>query len=53
MVKRSADATDLDVDHEAKRFRPALRDHLSHLSDELLLRILGYLPVPQLALCQR
>jgi hypothetical protein len=53
MVKRGAEEADLDVDHETKRIRPAVRDHLSHLSDELLLRVLSYLPVSQLALCQR
>jgi len=53
MVKRRADEADLDATHEAKRIRPAVRDHLSHLSDELLLRVLSYLPVSQLATCQR
>ena len=53
MVKRRADEADLDANHEAKRIRPAVRDHLSHLSDELLLRVLSCLPVSQLAICQR
>jgi hypothetical protein len=55
MVKRRADEADLDAENhdEAKRIRPAVRDHLSHLSDELLLRVLSYLPVSQLAICQR
>lgn len=54
MVKRRADEADLDVAHEeVKRVRPAVRDHLSHVSDELLLRVLSYLPVSELALCQR
>lgn len=53
MVKRRAEEADLDATHEAKRIRPAVRDHLSHLSDELLLRVLSYLPVSQLAICQR
>ena len=54
MVKRRADDADLDANHEeAKRIRPAVRDHFSHLSDELLLRVLSYLPVSQLAICQR
>jgi hypothetical protein len=54
MVKRRADEADLDANHEeAKRIRPAVRDHLSQLSDELLLRVLSYLPVSQLAICQR
>jgi hypothetical protein len=54
MVKRRADEADLDATtHEAKRIRPVVRDHLSHLSDELLLRVLSFLPVSQLAICQR
>lgn len=53
MMKRGADDADLAVDREAKRSRPATTDHLSRLSNELLLRVLSYLPVSQLALCQR
>ena len=36
-----------------KRFRPSSTDRFSNLSDELILRILGYLPVSQLVVCQR
>lgn len=53
MVKRGAEKAGLDADHEAKRVRPSSRDHLSRLSDELVLRVLSYLPVSQLVLCQR
>jgi hypothetical protein len=53
MVKRGAAEAGLDVDIDTKRIRPSSRDHLSRLSDELLLRVLSCLPVSQLALCQR
>ncbi|KAK3112654.1 hypothetical protein LTR53_010851 [Teratosphaeriaceae sp. CCFEE 6253] len=45
-----------DVDSRpgpSKRSRPANVDHLSRLSDELTLRVLSYLPVAQLVVCQR
>ena len=53
MVKRGADEADLDVKDETKRLCPSSTDHLSRLSDELVLRVLSYLPVSQLVLCQR
>nr|OQO22020.1 hypothetical protein B0A51_13226 [Rachicladosporium sp. CCFEE 5018] len=56
MVKRQAAAAGLDDDlTQAKRVR-SNADHspsLSTLSDELTLRILAYLPVLDLTLCQR
>lgn len=53
MSKRGVDEAGLDGDSTAKRIRPSSTDHLSRLSDELVLRVLSYLPVSQLALCQR
>lgn len=53
MVKRDAAEAELDAQPEAKRTRPTSRDHLSRLSDELILRILSYLPVSDLAVSQR
>ncbi|KAM0714037.1 hypothetical protein Q7P37_011001 [Cladosporium fusiforme] len=53
MSKRGAGEAGLDGDHLTKRIRPSSTDHLSRLSDELVLRVLSYLPVSQLVLCQR
>ncbi len=51
LLKRSREAdTDGPV---AKRFRVEGLDRLSILSDELLLRILSYLPMSDLLLCER
>jgi len=38
---------------DAKRLRASSIDRLSRLSDELILRILSYVPVSQLVVCQR
>lgn len=52
MAKRHREdhATD---ERSVKRLRPSDPDRLSRLSDELLLRILSYLSVSDLVLCQR
>ena len=52
MAKRSHE--DQATDHRTtKRLRPSDSDRLSHLSDELLLRVLSYLSDSDLVLCQR
>ncbi|CAK3865463.1 f-box domain-containing [Lecanosticta acicola] len=38
---------------DAKRIRPASVDHMSRLSNELLLKVLSFLPVSELIVCQR
>ncbi|KAK3700654.1 hypothetical protein LTR37_015843 [Vermiconidia calcicola] len=53
MGKRPREESELDDSHPSKRTRPSSTDHLSRLSDELILRVLSYLPVPQLVTCQR
>ncbi|OQN95451.1 hypothetical protein B0A48_18407 [Cryoendolithus antarcticus] len=56
MVKRQAAAAGLDHDLTAAKRVCSNADHLrslSTLSDELTLRILSYLPVSDLTLCQR
>ncbi|KAH7046683.1 F-box domain-containing protein [Macrophomina phaseolina] len=53
MVKRRADNDDEQVLPPAKRGRNSSPDQLSRLSDELLLRILSYVPVATLNVCQR
>ena len=50
MSKRSLEDVASNL-HAHKRLKLS-RDRLSHLSDELLLRILSFLPVETLALCQ-
>ncbi|TKA66494.1 hypothetical protein B0A55_09166 [Friedmanniomyces simplex] len=53
MVKRVREEDDgLDESH-SKRPKPSEADRLSRLSDELTLRVLSYLPVAQLVVCQR
>ncbi|KAK5120142.1 hypothetical protein LTR85_006623 [Meristemomyces frigidus] len=53
MVKRVRE-DDAGIHEPAqKRLRPASIDRISRLSDELILRVLSYLPVSQLAVCQR
>lgn len=44
---------DDDEQRLVKRARPSSLDRLSKLSDELILRVLSYLPVSQLVVCQR
>lgn len=51
MPKRSLDE-EIEV-RPAKRARSTSEDSLSSLSDELLLRILSYLPIADLNICQR
>ena len=61
MAKRARDDNDDDDDAAAaafdsrtsKRVKPSPIDRLSNLSDELILRVLAYLPVSQLAVCHR
>ena len=53
MSKRVRQQDGLDDDRAAKRVRPSSPDRLSKLSDELILRVLSFLPVSQLAVCQR
>ena len=52
MAKRSHEDQATD-NRTAKRLRPSDSDRLSHLSDELLLRVLSYLSDSDLVLCQR
>ncbi|RMY41729.1 hypothetical protein D0864_16172 [Hortaea werneckii] len=53
MVKRSREEHAGDSRRDEKRLRTTKPDRFSRLSDELILRILSYLPVSQLVLCQR
>ena len=53
MSKRVRVEDDLDDAPSPKRVRSSSTDRLSNLSDELILRVLGYLPVSQLVVCQR
>lgn len=53
MVKRGAEEAGLETSPDPKRIRPTSRDHLSRLSDELILRVLSYLPVSDLVVSQR
>ncbi|KAK5107124.1 hypothetical protein LTR62_001714 [Meristemomyces frigidus] len=54
MVKRSREDEDVEVVRRSpKRQRSITLDRLSKLSDELVLRVLSYLPVPQLTVCAR
>lgn len=52
MPKRSRDEAG-DAPSVAKRLRPNTTDRFSVLSDELLLRILSFLPISDLVLCER
>ena len=49
--KRSADDTSCNA-HLVKRVKSAPRDYISHLSDELIVRIFSLLPVEILTTCQ-
>lgn len=51
MLKRAHD--DCNFDSSAKRPRFAVVDRLSSLSDELILRTLSFVPVPNLTVWQR
>jgi hypothetical protein len=51
-MKRSREA-DNEVEHPAKVRRVVKVDRLSELSDELLVRILSFLPVSSLLISQR
>lgn len=53
MGKRVRPEDDGDEQLPMKRIRPSSLDRLSKLSDELILRVLSYLPVAQLVVCQR
>ena len=53
MGKRSREDDATDDEAPSKRMRPSKVDRLSRLSDELTLRVLSHLPVPDLAVCQR
>ena len=53
MVKRSRIEDVVDSSRDEKRLRTTKVDRFSRLSDELILRVLPYLPVSQLVLCQR
>lgn len=52
MPKRPHAGSQTD-ERPAKIARPDTVDHLSLLSDELLLRILSFVPISTLSLCQR
>jgi hypothetical protein len=51
-MKRAYEGDD-DGEHPAKVQRLLNPDKLSKLSEELLVRILSFLPVPSLLVCQR
>jgi len=51
-MKRAYDGDD-DGEHPAKVQRLIHPDKLSRLSEELLVRILSFVPVPSLLVCQR
>ncbi|RMY75415.1 hypothetical protein D0863_02593 [Hortaea werneckii] len=53
MVKRSREEDAVDSSRDEKRLRTTKVDRFSRLSDELILRVLSYLPVSQLVVCQR
>ena len=53
MSKRARDEDDVDFERPPKRTRPSPEDHLSRLSDELILRVLSNLPESDLVVCQR
>jgi len=53
MIKRDADEAGLDAHFQVKRVRANSRDHFSRLSDELILRVVSYLPVQDLATAHR
>lgn len=52
MVKRGTSVADED-ERQTKRPRPNNPDRISALSHELILRVLSFLPVPDLIVCQR
>lgn len=55
MAKRSRADVDGDSDDEnhSKRVKSSTPDRLSRLSDELLVKVLSCLAIPQLVVCQR
>ena len=53
MSKRLREEDSLNDAPAEKRARPSSVDRLSKLSDELILRVLSYLPVSNLVVCQR
>ena len=53
MSKRVRAEEALEDAPPSKRARPSSVDRLSKLSDELILRVLSYLSVSQLVVCQR
>lgn len=53
MAKRGREHEGSDFERNTKRIKPLKVDRLSRLSDELTLRVLSYLPVSDLLMCQR
>ena len=53
MGKRARTEDGIDRERPTKHLRASSLDRLSRLSDELILRVLSYLPVSQLVVCQR
>ncbi|KAK5137102.1 hypothetical protein LTR08_001111 [Meristemomyces frigidus] len=53
MVKRRRDEQNSGGERSLKRARPDSVDRFTSLSDELILRVLSYLPVSHLVVCQR
>jgi hypothetical protein len=54
MAKRSReDDDDAGIAQSGKRYKPSSPDRLSSLSDELLVKVLSFLSVSQLLVCQR
>ena len=51
-MKRARDGED-DGEHTAKVQRLLNPDRLSKLSEEILVRVLSFVPVPSLLVCQR
>ncbi|EMC96333.1 hypothetical protein BAUCODRAFT_70614 [Baudoinia panamericana UAMH 10762] len=52
-MKRQRDADEIVLQPATKRTKTSRVDHLSRLSDELILRVLGALSVSQLIVCER
>lgn len=53
MAKRRHSEVSADGEPAPKRVKPSVVDRLSKLSDELILRVLSFLPVSELVVCQR
>jgi hypothetical protein len=52
MVKRAREEDDVSHELRNKRSKPLSIDHLSKLPDEVKLRVLSFLSVPELLRCE-